>query len=436
MSGNVQDVLTTMAARGRIADSTDSAALSAALASPMTLYCGFDPTAPSLHMGSLATLLELRRFQMAGHRPIVLVGGATGLIGDPKAAGERVLNSRDVVRAWVEQMTEQVSRFVNLEGPNAALVVDNYAWTAQLDALTLLRDIGKHFSVNRMLNREAVAARLAGDGISYTEFSYQILQAYDYVELHRRYDCRLQIGGSDQWGNITAGVDLVRRLTGERVHAATMPLVTKADGTKYGKTESGAVWLDPTLTSPWAFYQFWLNTADEDIAMLLRTFSLLPLPQVQDLIAQAEQAPAARLGQRALAAEVTALVHGDAVAHDVEAAAQALFGAQARQGRDGLAATSPGILASALAEAPGRALDAAEHTGAVAAVTVLVASGVVESKGAARRAIAEGGAYINNERVESDEQVYTSADLVHGQWLVARRGKRTLGWVDGASLAQ
>jgi len=434
MSAHVQDVLTTMAARGRIADSTDLAALSTALRSPMTLYCGFDPTAPSLHMGSLATLLELRRFQQAGHRPIVLVGGATGLIGDPKAAGERVLNSRDVVRAWVEQMTEQVSRFVNLEGPNAALVVDNYSWTAQLDALTLLRDIGKHFSVNRMLNREAVAARLAGDGISYTEFSYQILQAYDYVELHRRYDCRLQIGGSDQWGNITAGVDLIRRLTGERVHAATMPLVTKSDGTKYGKTESGTVWLDPALTSPWAFYQFWLNTADEDVAMLLLTFSMLPLSEVQDVIAQAEQSPAARLGQRALAAEVTALVHGDATARDVESAAQALFGAQARAGRDGLAATSADILASALAEAPGRALDASEHTGAVDAVTVLVASGVVESKGAARRAIAEGGAYINNERVKSDEQTYTGADLIHGQWLVARRGKRSLGWVDGASL--
>ncbi|NBO46259.1 MAG: tyrosine--tRNA ligase, partial [Actinobacteria bacterium] len=264
-------VLDNLRARGRLADSTDLEALSSVISNRITLYCGFDPTAPSLHIGSLATLLELRRFQAGGHRPIVLVGGATGLIGDPKESGERVLNSRELVRSWVEQMTAQVSKFVDLEGPNSALVVDNYSWTSGLDVLSFLRDIGKHFSVNRMLDREAVAARLAGDGISFTEFSYQLLQSYDYVELHRRYGCTLQIGGSDQWGNITAGVDLIRRVSGERVHAFTMPLVVKSDGTKYGKTESGTVWLDAALTSPWAFYQFWLNAADEDMPMLVRT---------------------------------------------------------------------------------------------------------------------------------------------------------------------
>ena len=427
-------VLDNLRARGRLADSTDLEALSSAISNRITLYCGFDPTAPSLHIGSLATLLELRRFQAGGHRPIVLVGGATGLIGDPKESGERVLNSRELVRSWVEEMTAQVSKFVDLEGPNSALVVDNYSWTSGLDVLSFLRDIGKHFSVNRMLDREAVAARLAGDGISFTEFSYQLLQSYDYVELHRRYGCTLQIGGSDQWGNITAGVDLIRRVSGERVHAFTMPLVIKSDGTKYGKTESGTVWLDAALTSPWAFYQFWLNAADEDMPMLVRTFSLNPLEDLESLINKAIQAPAARLAQRALAQEMTSLVHGASVAESVEAAAGALFGAAAREGRQGLQALDAGVLASALAEAPGRPLTAEEAADGVDAVTVLVAAGVVDSKGAARRAIAEGGAYVNNERVTDDHTTFRAGDLVHGRWLVARRGKRTIGGVDAAQL--
>ena len=419
-----------MRARGRVSDSTDSVALEAALEHPLTVYCGFDPTAPSLHMGSLATLLELRRFQLSGHRPIVLVGGATGLIGDPKLSGERVLNSRDQVRAWVDRMTAQVSQFVDLEGSHAALVVDNYSWTSSLDALALLRDIGKHFSVNRMLDREAVAARLAGDGISYTEFSYQILQAYDYVELYRRYGCTLQIGGSDQWGNITAGVDLIRRMCGQRVHALTMPLVTKSDGTKYGKTESGTVWLDAELTSAWAFYQFWLNVADADVAMLMRTFSLKPLPEVEALIEKSSQSPAARLGQREIAREVTTLVHGAQVCDDVVAAAQALFAGDAREGAPGLHALDPAALAAALSEAPGRALTESERLEGIDVVSVLVAAGVVDSRGAARRAIAEGGAYVNNERVIDEATTFTAADLIHGRWLVARRGKRTIGAVD------
>jgi tyrosyl-tRNA synthetase len=400
----------------------------------MTLYCGFDPTAPSLHMGSLATLLELRRFQTAGHRPIVLVGGATGLIGDPKASGERLLNSREQVRAWVERMSHQVSKFVDLDGPHAALVVDNFSWTAELDALTLLRDIGKHFSVNRMLDREAVASRLAGDGISYTEFSYQILQAFDFVELNRRYGCTLQIGGSDQWGNITAGVDLIRRMSGEHVHALTMPLVTKSDGTKYGKTESGTVWLDPELTSPWAFYQFWLNSADEDVAMLLRTFSLESLANIEETVTQAQSQPAARIGQRALAKEVTAIVHGAALSDQVEAAASAIFGAGARDGRQGLEQLDSAVLASALAEAPGRALTDSERGEPIDIVSAMVVSGVVDSRGAARRAIGEGGAYLNNERVTDEARLISSEDLVHGRWLILRRGKRTLGSVDAIGL--
>lgn len=422
-----------MLARQRIADSTDQAALSEALRERMTVYCGFDPTAPSLHMGSLATLLELRRFQDAGHRPIVLVGGATGLIGDPKQSGERVLNSRDQVRAWVDQMTAQVSRFVEFEGPNAALVVDNYAWTAQLDALTLLRDVGKHFSVNRMLDREAVAARLAGDGISYTEFSYQILQAYDYVELFRRYGCTLQIGGSDQWGNITAGVDLIRRMCSERVHALTMPLVTKSDGTKYGKTESGAIWLDEALTSPWALYQFLLNAADEDVPTLLRTYSMAAPAEVEDLIAASAQAPAARMAQRSVAREMTALVHGESVAAQVISASEALFGG-GRDGVAGLRALAPAVLAAALSEAPGRAFTGEELGAGVDVVTALVAAEVVESRGAARRAIAEGGAYLNNERITDEARPVDAEDLVHGRWLILRRGKRTLGAVDAAGL--
>lgn len=422
-----------MLARQRIADSTDQAALSEALRERMTVYCGFDPTAPSLHMGSLATLLELRRFQDAGHRPIVLVGGATGLIGDPKQSGERVLNSRDQVRAWVDQMTAQVSRFVEFEGPNAALVVDNYAWTAQLDALTLLRDVGKHFSVNRMLDREAVAARLAGDGISYTEFSYQILQAYDYVELFRRYGCTLQIGGSDQWGNITAGVDLIRRMCSERVHALTMPLVTKSDGTKYGKTESGAIWLDEALTSPWALYQFLLNAADEDVPTLLRTYSMAAPAEVEALIAASAQAPAARMAQRSVAREMTALVHGESVAAQVISASEALFGG-GRDGVAGLRALAPAVLAAALSEAPGRAFTGEELGAGVDVVTALVAAEVVESRGAARRAIAEGGAYLNNERITDEARPVDAEDLVHGRWLILRRGKRTLGAVDAAGL--
>ena len=431
MSASVIDDLV---ARGRIADSTDQHALAQALQSPVTFYCGFDPTAPSLHVGSLATLLEMRRLQEHGHHPIVLVGGATGMIGDPKESGERTLNGIDTVREWTERLRDQSSSFVDFSGSNAAIMADNYTWTAELSALDLLRDVGKHFSVNRMLDREAVRARLEGNGISYTEFSYVLLQSYDYLQLFRRHGCTLQIGGSDQWGNITAGVDLIRRVEGAHVHAFTLPLVVKSDGVKYGKTESGTVWLDATMTSPWVFHQFWLNSADEDIPMLLRTYSLKPLSEVEQLIADSAQSPAARIGQRALANEMTALVHSPQDATDVEAAAAALFGPAVREGAAGLRALAESTLAAALAETHTETWTPAHGPAELSVVDALVMSGVVDSKGAARRAIAEGGAYMNNERISDDSVDVTAEDLVHGRWLVMRRGKRTYGAVDASAL--
>ncbi|MFM8897026.1 MAG: tyrosine--tRNA ligase, partial [Actinomycetales bacterium] len=307
------DIIDDLLARELIAQSTDLGALRvSAQAGPITLYCGFDPTAPSLHLGNLAQILVVRRFQLAGHRPIALVGGATGLIGDPKMTGERVLNPADVVESWVMRIREQLERFYDFSGSNGAIMVNNLDWTQGIGVLEFLRDIGKHFSVNRMLDREAVAARLARDGISYTEFSYQLLQSLDYLELYRRFGCSLQTGGSDQWGNITAGVDLIRRVTGASVHALTTPLITKADGTKFGKTESGTVWLDPTLTSPYAMYQFWMNADDRDVPTLLRTFSLRSTAEIDELLRATNDRPHERAAQRSLAREGTAMVHGDA----------------------------------------------------------------------------------------------------------------------------
>ena len=319
-------ILDDLSARRLIAQTTDLDALSSSLAAPITLYCGFDPTAPSLHLGNLSQILTVRRFQLAGHRPLALVGGATGLIGDPKMAGERTLNDSDTVAAWVNRIRHQVERYYDFDGANAAVVVNNLDWTSGVSAIEFLRDIGKHFSVNRMLDREAVAARLAGAGISYTEFSYALLQSFDFLELFRRYDCVLQTGGSDQWGNITAGVDLVRRVEGAHVHALTTPLITKADGTKFGKTESGTIWLDPELTSPYAFHQFWLNADDRDVPTLLRTFSFREIDEIDDLEVATLEKPTDRAAQRALADELTSLVHGEAETRAAEAAAAALFG--------------------------------------------------------------------------------------------------------------
>jgi tyrosyl-tRNA synthetase len=411
--------------RGLVADSTSLDALRAAAAEgPVTLYCGFDPTAPSLHMGNLLQILTVRRFQLAGHRPLALVGGATGMIGDPKESGERTLNPTDVVEAWVARIRAQLERFFDFDAPeNPARMVNNYDWTAGLSTLEFLRDVGKHFSVNRMLDREAVAARLAGNGISYTEFSYQLLQSYDYLQLHRELGCTLQTGGSDQWGNIVAGVDLIRRVTGHHVHALTTPLVTKADGTKFGKTESGTVWLDPELTSPYAFFQFWLNTEDAITGTLLRMFSFRPHDEIEALEESLRERPQAREAQRALAEELTDLVHGPDERAKVEAAAKALFG----QGE--LGALDAATLDAALAEAPHAVVTREEWDAGLGVADALARSGLVASKGAARRTIAEGGAYVGNARVADENALLGEADLLGGRWVLVRRGRRHIGGI-------
>ncbi|KQT00863.1 tyrosine--tRNA ligase [Cellulomonas sp. Leaf395] len=407
--------------RGLIAQTTDLDALRDALsAGPVSLYCGFDPTAASLHIGNLVQILTVRRLQDAGHRPYSLVGGATGLIGDPKMAGERTLNDPDVVSGWVERIRKQIEPLLRFDGPDAATMVNNLDWTAPLSAIDFLRDIGKHYRLGTMLAKDTVARRLNSDtGISFTEFSYQILQGMDYLELHRRHGITLQTGGSDQWGNLLSGVELIRKADGVAVHALTTPLITKTDGTKFGKTESGTVWLDPELTTPYAFFQFWLNADDADVVRYLKVFSFRSREQIEELEAAVAARPAAREAQRALAYEVTSLVHGASAADQVVAASQALFG------RGSLADLDASTLAAAVAElpsAPGAAGDAIAD--------LLAATGVVASKGAARRAIAEGGASVNNVRVGAEDAVLTADDLLHGRWAVLRRGKRTLAVVD------
>jgi tyrosyl-tRNA synthetase len=421
----VTHILDELQWRGLIAQSTDLDALRDALdAEPVTYYCGFDPTAPSLHLGNLVQILTLRRLQQAGHRPLALVGGATGLIGDPKPTAERTLNERDTVAAWVERIRGQIEPFLSFEGDNAAVMVNNLDWTAPLSAIDFLRDIGKHFRVNRMIAKDAVSARLNSEaGISFTEFSYQILQGMDFLELHRRYGCLLQTGGSDQWGNLTAGVDLVHRVEGRSLHALATPLITKADGTKFGKTESGTVWLDPELTSPYAFYQFWLNADDRDIAGYLRVFSFRSREEIEQLERAVSERPAAREAQRALAEELTTLVHGEPECRAVVAASQALFG------RGDLTTLDERTLAASLAELP-RAEMAGGAGDLPTVVDLLAATSLVDSKSAARRAIKEGGAYLNNRKVTDETEVPSPDDLLHGRWLLLRRGKRSLAAVE------
>ncbi len=412
--------------RGLIAHSTDLDALrEATQAGPITLYCGFDPTAPSLHLGNLVQILTVRRFQQHGHRPLALVGGSTGLIGDPKMSGERTLNPVDVVQEWVERIRGQLEPFFDFAGDNAAVMVNNYDWTAGVSVLEFLRDIGKHFPVNRMLDREAVAARLAAGGISFTEFSYQILQSFDYLQLHRQYGCVLQTGGSDQWGNITAGVDLIRRAEATSVHALATPLLTKADGGKFGKTETGTVWLDPAMMSPYAFFQFCLNVDDRDVPTWLRTFSFAGPDEVDGLIAATSDRPAAREAQRFVARELTALVHGVGERDAAEAAGRALFG------QGDLEGLPPATLDAALAEAPHVVLEPADIVGEeLPAVDELFArTGLVASRSAARRTVEEGGAYVNNVRVTDAASRPRVADLHHGRWLVLRRGKKAFAGV-------
>ena len=413
--------------RGLIAQSTDLDALGAeARRGPMTVYAGFDPTAPSLHAGHLVPLLALRRFQRAGHRPIVLAGGATGMIGDPRDVGERSLNEADTVAEWTERIRGQLERFVDFsdsgDSPTGAIVVNNLEWTQGLSAIEFLRDIGKHFSVNVMLDRDTIRRRLDGEGISYTEFSYMLLQANDYVELHHRYGCTLQIGGSDQWGNIIAGVRLVRQKLGASVHALTVPLVTAADGTKFGKsTGGGSLWLDPQMTSPYAWYQYFVNTADADVIRYLRWFTFLSAEELAELEIATAERPQQRAAQRRLARELTVLVHGEAATEAVEHASRALFG----QGE--LSRLDEATLAAALREASVAELKPGGPDGIV---DLLVASGLSDSKKAARRTIGEGGVSVNNVRIESDEWVPQSSDFLHGRWLVLRRGKRNIAGIE------
>jgi tyrosyl-tRNA synthetase len=408
--------------RGLIALSTDEEALAGAFAAgPVTYYCGFDPTAPSLHIGNLLQLLTMRRLQDAGNRPIALVGGATGLIGDPRMSGERVLNDPETVAGWVGKIRAQVERYLVFDGPLGAQVVDNLEWTAPLSAIDFLRDIGKHFRVNRMIAKEAVSARLDSEaGISFTEFSYQILQGMDYLELYRRHGCTLQTGGSDQWGNLTAGTDLIHRVEGVDVHLLATPLVTKADGTKFGKTESGTVWLDGDMTSPYAFYQFWLNAEDAKVVEYLRFFTFRTREEIDELARATQERPAAREAQRVLAADVTDIVHGPEARHRVEDASRALFG------RGDLEALDARALADALAELPVVRSPRGEYPVA----DLFAATGLVASKSAARRAVAEGGAYVNNRRIDDPDAVVGPTDALQARWLLLRRGRRSLAAVE------
>ena len=418
----MDDIIDELSWRGLIAVSTDLGELRAALNSGrVTVYCGFDPTAPGLHIGNLVQLLTLRRLQLAGHRPIGLVGGATGLIGDPSGkSAERILNPAEVVAGWVERIRGEVSRFLDFDA--GALVVSNLDWTAPMHVLDFLRDIGKHFSVNRMLDRESVKARLDAGGISYTEFSYQLLQAMDYLELYRRYGCTLQLGGSDQWGNLVAGVGLIRSVESASVHALATPLITKPDGTKYGKTEGGAIWLSADLMPPYAFYQFWLNVADAEVPNLLRVFSFKSREEIDELVLQSAERPAARIGQRALAEEITTLVHGAEETRDAIAASRALFG------QGSLTDLDERTLAAVAAEV--RAAEISVDGGLPPLANLMAAAGVVSTVSAARRAIAEGGAYLNNQKVTDEKAVPRPEDLLHGRYLIFRRGKRTVGAVE------
>jgi tyrosyl-tRNA synthetase len=405
--------------RGLVHVSTSPDELKALLAGPpITYYCGFDPTARSLHLGNLVQLLLLRRLQLAGHKPLGLVGGSTGLIGDPRPTAERTLNDAATVSEWVGYLQAQVSKYLSFDGPNAARLVNNLDWTAPLSAIDFLRDIGKHFRVGTMLKKDAVSARLNSDaGISYTEFSYQILQGMDFLELYRAYGCVLQTGGSDQWGNLTSGTDLIHKAEGASAHAIGTPLITNSDGTKFGKSEGNAVWLDPEMTTPYAFYQFWLNTDDDDVIARLKVFTFLSRARIDELAVAVLAEPFKREAQRTLAWEVTSLVHGRAATEAAIAAAEALFG------QGDLTALDAATLESALRELP--------HTTTAAATTIaqaLVDTGLSPSLGAARRSIGEGGVYLNNDRVGSDSTMLSEVDLIGGM-AVLRRGKKTLAGV-------
>jgi tyrosyl-tRNA synthetase len=415
-----QSLFDDLQSRGLIQDSTDLEDLRKHLdGEAVTFYVGFDPTAASLHIGHLVQLIVARRLQLAGHRPLLLVGGATGQIGDPRETGERTLNPPEVIAEWVARIRRQVAPFVTYDGDNAARVVSNLDWTGPMTAIEFLRDVGKHFPINRMLAREVVKARLE-TGMSFTEFAYQLLQSHDFYEQHVRYNCTLQFGGSDQWGNISAGVDYVRRRGAGPVYAFTTPLVTKSDGSKMGKTEGGAVWLDPEMTSPYAFYQFWFNTDDKDIGRYLRYFSFRDAAALAELDAATSERPAAREAQRTLAEDLTTLVHGAEECRQAIAASHALFG------RGELGDLAPGALRAALVEA-----GLTTVTGTLpSAATLFKESGLAASISEARRTVGEGGAYVNNARVTDADAPVDPATLLHGRFLVLRRGRRSVAGVE------
>ena len=409
--GSFKDLFEELQWRGLVALSTDEQELREALQKPIVYYCGFDPTAPSLHLGNLVQLLLMRRLQLAGHKPLALIGGSTGLVGDPRPTAERTLNTKETVAEWVEKLGAQAARFLSFEGENAARMVNNLDWTAPMSAIDFLRDIGK------LLSKDAVSARLNSDaGISYTEFSYQILQGMDFLELNQRYDCVLQTGGSDQWGNLTAGTDLIHRVTGNSVHLMASPLITNSDGKKFGKSEGNAVWLDADMTSPYAFYQFWLNVEDADVTDRLKVFTFLSKTEIEELAEQVTAAPHQRAAQKRLAYEVTALVHTAQAAEGAIAASAALFG----QGE--LTDLDANTLDAALRELPN--VEAGEGT---TIIELLVNTKLVETNSDARRAIEQGGVYLNNVKVES--VAATLDNTIHGKYAVLRRGKKSLAGI-------
>ncbi|WP_072340483.1 tyrosine--tRNA ligase [Actinomyces urinae] len=415
------DLIDDLQWRGLIRQHTDLDKLRKELSSgPVTFYCGFDPTAPSLHHGHLVQLILMRHLQLAGHRPLALVGGATGLIGDPRMSGERTLQPREVVEGWVESLKKQISRFLDFEGENAALMVNNLDWTSELSAIDLLRDLGKFFRMGTMLSKDAVARRLSSkEGISYTEFSYQILQANDYLQLYRRYGCTLETGGDDQWGNLVGGLDLIRKVEDVEVSVMTTPLITKADGTKFGKSEGGAVWLNPDMLSPYAFYQFWLNVDDADVVRFLKVFTFLDRPEIERLEKTVEDAPYKREAQKALAAEVTKLVHGEETLQRVLEATEALWGS------GDLKKVDAATLSAATSELPAGEVNFGEAT----IVDALVAAGLEKGKRAARTTVSSGGAYLNNERVESEDQTISAEDALADGTVLIRKGRRNLAVV-------
>ncbi len=411
--------------RGLVHVSTDEEALEKALTEEsLNFYIGYDPTAASLHLGHLVQLLLMRRLQLAGHNPFGLVGGATGLIGDPRQTSERVLNSREVVEGWVERLRSQIERFLSFEGEHAARMVNNLEWTSQLSAIDFLREVGKNFRVGTMIKKEIVAKRLnSEEGISYTEFSYQILQGNDFLELNRRYGISLQCGGSDQWGNLTSGTELIRKVEGKSVHAMGTPLITNSDGTKFGKSEGNAIWLDPSMCSPYAFYQFWLNTADADVADRLKVFTFKTREEIAQLQKSVEEEPFKRLAQKTLAYEVTSLVHGVEATEKVIAASEALFG------KGDFAALDEVTLKAATEELPHAVLSADQ----LDMVTVLTETGLSASKSEARRTLKEGGAAINNVKVQGEDAALSTQDLLLGKYAVVRRGKKNMALVELAS---